>query len=254
MPESASETISLLFEQMFVGPMWPASILVCLMVVYTLLAVIGLIDFGFDAPEIDLDPGMDLDVGLDVDAPTVDAPTLDAPAVDVPDPDLIPVDSDFLQGLGAATIRWTNFGRVPVVIWGGVFAVSFWTISYLLWHGFDSNRYEPTWIPSLLLTIRNIVLGVAATKILTQPLVKYFVAPPSYTPRTIIGATCEVCTTEATPEFGQARFRTNAAPLLLNIRTDGPHVLKGQEVRIIGFHDKHKRIYKVTPLPQEKQS
>ncbi len=247
MPEPASETIALLFDQMFVGPMWPASILVCLMVVYTLLAVVGLIDFGFDAPEIDVDPGVDLDI--DLDTPTVDSPTIDAP-----DADVVAVDSDFLQGLGAATIRWSNFGRVPVVIWGGVFAVSYWTITYLLWHGYDSHRYQPDLIPSLLLTIRNIVIGVAATKLLTQPLIRYFVAPPSYTQNTIIGATCEVCTTEATPEFGQAKFRTNAAPLLLNIRTDGPHLPKGEEVRIVGFHDRDKRIYKVTPLSSEKQS
>jgi hypothetical protein len=250
-PESAAQTTELFFKQMFVGPLWPASILVCLMVAYTLLVMIGLIDFGVDAPEIDLDPSIDLDV--DVDAPLIDTPDLDA-TVDVPDADVVPVDSDFLQGLGAATIRWSNFGRVPVVIWGGVFAVSYWTVTYLLWHGFDSNRYEPTLLPSLLLTIRNLVIGVAVTKMLTQPMVKHFVAPPSYTQHRIIGATCEVCTTEATPDFGQAKFRTNAAPLLLNVRTDGPHISKGQEVQIIGFHDKDKRIYKVAPLSSENQS
>jgi hypothetical protein len=57
-PESTSETIALFFEQMFAGPLWPASIMVCLMVVYTLLAMVGLIDFGFDTPEIDLDPAI----------------------------------------------------------------------------------------------------------------------------------------------------------------------------------------------------
>lgn len=228
MSEAATESIALLFQQMFVGPIWPASILVCLMVGYTLLAVTGLIDFGFDSPELELE-------------------------IDVPDGDVVPIDTDFLQGLGATTLRWTNFGRVPVVIWGGLFTVTYWTISYLLWHGFDSTRYEPALIPSLLLTVRNMVLGTAATKMLTQPLVKYFVAPPSYTQNRIIGATCEVCTSEATPDFGQAKFRTNAAPILLNVRTDGPHLPKGAEVRIVGFHDKEKRIYKVAPLTSEKQ-
>jgi hypothetical protein len=215
--------------------------------------MIGLIDFGFDAPEMDLDPGIDLDIDVDIDAPTIDGPTVDA-NLDALDADVVPVDSDFLQGLGAATLRWTNFGRVPVVIWGGVFAVSYWTVTYLLWHGFDSQRYAPTLLPSLLLAARNVVIGVGVTKLLTQPMVKHFVAPPSYTQHTIIGATCEVCTTKATPDFGQAKFRTNAAPILLNIRTDGPHLSKGQEVQIIGFHDKDKRIYKVAPLSSENQS
>ncbi|MCG8651649.1 MAG: NfeD family protein, partial [Pirellulales bacterium] len=123
-----------------------------------------------------------------------------------------------------------------------------------LWHGFDSYRYEPTWLPSTLLAIRNVVIATAATKGITQPLVRHFVRPPTYNERTLIGATCEICTSEATPEFGQAKFRANAAPLLLNIRTDGAHIPKGTEVRIIGFHDRAKRIYKVTQITSETQS
>jgi hypothetical protein len=139
------------------------------------------------------------------------------------------------------------------VLWGGIFAVAFWSVSYGLWHGFDSNRYEPIWLPSLLLTIRNVVLGTALTKLATQPLLRYFIDPPSYDYRHLLGATCEICTAQADSRSGQAKFRTNAAPLLLNVRTDGPHIPKGTEVRIIGF-DKQKRIYTVAHLQSETQS
>ena len=242
------EIFQQLVEQMFVGPMWPASILVCLLIVYTVFAMIGVIDFGLDVPDVDLDPGLDLDVGIDLD-PGID---LDA-GVDMPDVDGVPADWDFWQGIGAASVRWTNFGRVPVIIWGAVFAFTYWTVSYLLWHGFDSDRHEPTILPSMLLAIRNAVIATAFTKACTQPLIGYFVAGPSYDEANLIGATCEVSTSEATPQFGQAKFRTNAAPLLLNVRTDGPHIAKGTEVRIIGF-DREKRIYKVTTLPSEAPS
>jgi hypothetical protein len=226
-----------LAERMFVGPIWPASILVCLLVVYTLLALIGLIDFGFDVPDVDVDAGIDLDV-----------PDM---AVDLPNG--AHVDVDFLQGLGATTVRLTNFGRIPVVLWGGVFAVAFWSLSYALWHNYDVHRYQPTWLPSILLSIRNLVIATAITKGATQPMLRWFIDPPSYDHSKLLGATCEICTSEATPEFGQAKFRTNASPLLLNVRTDGAHIAKGTEVRIIGF-DKEKRIYKVTQLPSENQS
>ena len=238
---------------MFVGPVWPASILVCLLVLYTVFAVIGLIDLGLDMPDVDLDASLDVDVGLDMPDVEVGA---DIPGVEMPDAEIGHgghVDVDFLHGLGAATVRWTNFGRIPVVIWGGAFAVAFWSISYGLWHTFDSSRYEPTWMPSILLSIRNFVIATGITKAVTQPLVGYFVAPPSYDHRKIVGATCEICTSEATPEFGQAKFRTNASPLLLNVRTDGPHIAKGTEVRIVSF-DKERRIYKVSNLPSETQS
>jgi hypothetical protein len=225
---------------MFVGPVWPASIIVCLLVVYTIFALIGLIDLGFDVPDIDLDPSIDLDVDVDM-------------GVDVGHVGGAHVDVDFLHGLGAATARWTNFGRVPIVIWGGIFAVAFWSVSYWLWHSFDSNRYEPNWFPSILLSIRNFVIATGIAKAATQPMLGYFVDPPSYDSGRLLGSTCEICTTEATPEFGQAKFRTNASPLLLNVRTDGPHISKGTEVRIIGF-DKDKRIYKVTHLQPETQT
>ncbi|WP_146535898.1 OB-fold-containig protein [Rubripirellula reticaptiva] len=225
-----SESLLELADRMFVGPVWPASILVGLLVIYTLLALIGMIDLGMDLPDLD----------LDVD-------------VDVPDAGGVDVDADFLHGLGATTIRWTNIARVPVILWGGIFAVVFWSLSYGLWHAFDVARYQPNWIPSMMLSIRNFVIAVGITKAATQPLVGYFVDPPTYDQTRLIGATCEISTSEATPEFGQAKFRTNAAPLLLNIRTDGPHIARGTEVRIVSY-DPKTRIYKVTHLPTETQS
>lgn len=249
MPVSLTETFNLVVDQMFVGPMWPASILVCLLAAYTLMAMFGLIDFGMDAPELDLDPSLDFDPGLNID-PAIE---IDVPDGDLPEAGSVPADWDFWQGIGGASVRWTNFGRIPIIIWGAIFAFSYWIVSYLLWHGFDADRYSPTLLPSLLLSLRNVVIATAMTKGLTEPLLGYFIAGPSYDEANLIGATCEVSTTEATPDFGQAKFRTNAAPLLLNIRTDGPHVAKGTEVKIIDF-DRSKRIYTVTQLPMETQS
>ncbi len=236
-----SESLLQIAERMFVGPLWPASILVCMLVVYTLLALIGLVDFGFDVPNVDLDVDPGLDAGVDM-------------ATDVPDlSGGTQVNADFLEGLGGVTVRCTNFGRVPIVLWGGIFSVAFWSVSYYLWHTFDSQKYSADLLPSVLLSIRNLVIATGITKGITQPMLGQFVDPPSYDQRKLVGATCEICTTEATPEFGQAKFRTNASPLLLNVRTDGPHIAKGTEVRIIGF-DKEKRIYKVTHLQPETHS
>lgn len=230
---------------LFVGPVWPASLLVCLLAMYATLALIGLVDLGVDLPDLDVP---------DLDVPDLDLPDLDVPDLDVPDLN-VPGDGglDVLQGIGGATLRWTNFGRVPIVIWGGVFTLGFWTISYLLWHGFDSKRYDPTLVASTLLSIRNAVIATGIAKLCTQPLIKHFVAAPAYDQTRLVGATCEIISIEATPAFGQARFRTDAAPLLLNVRTDGPHLGKGAEARIIGF-DSKTRIYHVTSLPSEPQS
>lgn len=250
MPESLVE----LADRMFVGPVWPASILVCLMVAYAVLALIGLIDLGFDPPDLDLDPGIDLDPGFDLD-PGLDMDmdmdvAVEGVGLEVADG----AGVDFLHGIGAGSIRATNFGRVPLVLWGGIFTVAFWSVSYFFWHTFESGWFSPPgWFSSSLLVLPNIVIAMAVTKGATQPMLKHFVPPPKYGHQKLLGATCEICTSEATGEFGQAKFRTDAAPLLLNVRTDGPHIPKGTEVRIIGF-DRDKRIYKVTHLQQETSS
>ncbi|MCO8123581.1 YqiJ family protein [Stieleria sp. TO1_6] len=240
-------TFTDLAQRMFVGPVWPASILVCLLVVYTLIALIGLIELDFDAPDLDLDA----DVSGGLDAPELDGIDVDLGGADVN----VSHHSglDFINGLAATTVRWTNFGRVPVVVWMGVFTFLFWMISYGLWHGFDSKHYAPTWIPSLLLIVRNGVISIIATKYATQPAVGKFSPPAGYDKHRLMGATCEISSISATPTFGQAKFRTNAAPLLLNVRTNGTEIPKGTEVRIVDF-DPIKRIYTVTEILPENDS
>lgn len=216
-----SESLIELAERMFVGPVWPASILVCLLVVYTLIATIGLIELDFDLPDADFD--LDMADGMDL---------------------------DLFQGIGVSTLRWINLGRIPIILWAGFFTGFFWIISYGLWHRFDVVRYEPTWLASSLLVARNGVIAVLGTKAVTQPLLKYFVPPPNYDKDLLLGATCEVSSIEATPKFGTAKFRTDAAPLLLNVRTDGDTFKKGDEVRIVAF-DPSSRVYTISSLASE---
>jgi len=224
------------------------------MVTYTVVAVIGLIDLDLDAPDLDLDADMSVDLGtpdLDVGTPDLDGIDLDVSSGSA---DIGQAGSfEFLTGVAATTLRWTNFGRVPMVIWMGAFTVAFWIVSYWLWHSLDAARYEPTWFPSTLLGVRNFVVAVVITKFVTRPVVGKFQPPPSYNKDRLLGATCEICSITATPAYGQARFRTDAAPLLLNIRTDGAVIPKGKEVRIVAF-DPTKRIYTVSEIQPENDS
>ena len=212
-------------ESLFVGPMWPASVLLALLVIYCLMAIIGLADLDLDAPDVDIDAS--------------DA----ASSMDL---------GDTVGGMGAATLRWLNLQNVPLVVWTGIFAILWWIVSWTLWTGFDHDRYAPTLLTSVLLAARNFVIAVGLTKLTTGPLAKRF-ETSRYRPATLMGQTCQVCSGEATPEFGQARFRTDAAPLLLNIRTDGAHLNKGDLVRIVSF-DPERRIYTVTKADIEVQA
>lgn len=251
MPPGASVTaVESWADGLVVGPVWPATLVLVLLVMYTLAALLGLVDLELGSPEIEA-PDFDLP---DIDAPEVDMPTVEA-SVEAPDLDVSDTGTtlDILHGFGAMAIRATNFGRVPMVIWAALFAVLFWSISYGLWHNYDFRRYEPTLWPSILLTLRNFVLTVICVKAGTQPLIRFFELEPDYDARYLIGSTCEVTTSEATDSFGQAKYRTDAAPLLLNVRTDGSNLQRGDEARIIAF-DPKKRIYTITAITSETAS
>ena len=100
---------------------------------------------------------------------------------------------------------------------------------------------------AVILQIAFVIAVIAAviTKFATAPLAPYLGGGAAYSEETLIGRSCVVSSGEATPTFGQAKYNTGGAPLLLNIRTDGPHLAKGTPVRIVSF-DPSKRIYSVT--------
>lgn len=200
------QTVEPIIESLFVGPIWPASVLLLLVLGYLLLSLVGSLDF--DGPDLDL-------------------------------------DTHGWQSLGAATLRWLHLDTIPIVIWGGLFACVNWLLAYILWNAFDSARHEPTLLVTLLLATRNAVIAAVITKFATAPLEPYLGKGSAYSEETLIGQSCIVSSGEATPVFGQAKFDTGGAPLLLNIRTDGPHLVKGTPVRIVSF-DPTKRIYCVT--------
>ena len=238
-----SEFLTQFSDNFLVGPVWPASVMLALMIIYAGVAALGVGDF-----DTGLDVDVDVDMDLDLDLPDLDVGDIDAGGAGIDGADLH--HPGLFGSLGAMTVRWSNFGRIPIAIWGGVFTLALWGISYSLWHGFDVHHHSATLLPSILLTIRNAVLAVLITKPVTQPLVGKFDKEPGYDSKRIVGSTCEISSIEATPAYGQAKFRTNAAPLLLNVRTDGSTFPRGTEVRVIDFNP-NKRIYTVTSITSE---
>ena len=73
------------------------------------------------------------------------------------------------------------------------------------------------------------------TKFLTNPLARIFAKPPNLRPQDLIGRECEITTHTVTSEFGQARFQTEAAPLLLDIRTTEGELSKGESAVIVDY-------------------
>jgi hypothetical protein len=195
----------------FTGPVWAPSILIVLLIGYSVLVFCGLADSALETPGFGLeDPGIDL--------------------------------TDTFGSFGAVTFHWLNLDRVPIFAWGVVFGLSWWIVSLAMWVGFDSARYEPVLVTSLWLSIRNLVIATGLTKIVTSPMTRWFERGRAYSSDTLLGRECEIQTSQANPELGRARFRTDGAPLLLNVRTRGETLTKGQIAKIVDF-DPEKRIY-----------
>ena len=207
-------------ELLIAQPVLPASVLLAFLLVYSLISILGLIYMGMDAPDMDLD--VEIDAGVDLTAGT---------------------------GLGMATVKWLNLSRVPLFVWGACFILLWWFISACLWIWFDQFDYQANWMMAAFLSSRSAVIAIGLTKYATNPMTKWFEVD-RYNPGRLIGQSCEVCTGKVDTTFGQARYQTDAAPLLLNVRTDGPELMKGTLARIIDF-DAEKRVYTVEAVEDE---
>lgn len=133
------------------------------------------------------------------------------------------------------------------MLWLSVFAVAWWSASLLWWLVLDEwLAANPGPLLTTLMIIRNLTCGVLMTKLITAPMQTWFKNSPYLIAKSLVGEEAEICSYDATPEHGQAKFKTGAAPLLLNVRTDGPHLLKGTRVWIT-YYDSDRRIYLVSP-------
>jgi hypothetical protein len=214
-----------LLTSFFSGPVLPASILGCFLAVWSLMAILGAVDF--DLPGADLNLDGDVDIDFDASSGGESA-------------------AGGLGALGLIAARWLNIAKVPLVLWVGVLSIVWWMVSALLWNTVERHYFSPPgWLGSSLLAAKNLAIAVAITKFATNPMCKWFDVE-RISASAIVGQECAISSLEATPEFGQVKFKTVGSPLLLNVRTDGPHLAQGTRVWITHY-DSKRRVYIVSP-------
>jgi hypothetical protein len=150
-------------------------------------------------------------------------------------------------------IRWLNLNTVPFFLWTLVFASVWWIVSLTLWLVMDRPLLgDPGWMIATGLLVKNIAISLPVTKLLTQPFRNIFAGTEGLAPRSLIGEEAEIWSYDATASHGQARFKTDGAPLLLNVKTDGPTLVKGTKVWI-AHYDETKRVYIVSATTTNNQ-
>jgi hypothetical protein len=145
-----------------------------------------------------------------------------------------------------APVRWLNLHTVPLFLWTLIFASVWWIISLTLWLLVDRPLFgDPGWLVALGLFAKNIAISLPVTKILTYPFRNIFSGTEGLAPKSLLGEEAEIWSYDATVNHGQARFKTDGAPLLLNVKTDGPTLVKGTKVWI-AHYDETTRVYIVS--------
>ena len=94
------------------------------------------------------------------------------------------------------------------------------------------------------------VIGVAGAKFATEPMRKFFDHTDKYKPRDLVGRACHITTFEANTESGQAKLKTDAAPLLIDVRTQDGVLSKGDRATIVDV-DVEANIYFITKSDTE---
>ncbi len=143
-------------------------------------------------------------------------------------------------------LRFLNLGNIPVMVWLSIYAIALWVIS-VLWLG---DTTEILWV--LMEVLRNAAVALVATKLLTQPLTYLADKTETLKNRDLVGQQCSISTAEATEQFGQATVETSASPLLLNVRTRGETMTKGDLAQIVDF-DPERHIFFVEKCSTEEQ-
>jgi hypothetical protein len=220
-------------EVCFAGANTGPTMLLGVVLAYWLLVLtgaLGLDMFDFDL-DMDADPGGDIDVDGDFD-------------LDVGEPGALAS----VLSVGVVVLRFLNIGRVPLMVWASVFALSLWMLTMAL----DKPENHVTLGHDLAILLRNAVIAIVCAKVLTHPLRGKFDPVEARRACDLVGQECTVVTPSVTETLGQVRCATEAAPLLLNARTKGEPLAKGDRAVIVEI-DLPQGIYFVEKAKQEVQ-
>lgn len=179
-------------------PTFPLTVLLLVCCLYWLIVILGFFDV--DVFDLDLDMEAEFDLG--------------SPA-----------------GIGFYSLKFLNLGKVPLMLWASIFALSGWLASMLLDH-----TPRPDTTAAIAAAIgRSVGVALVATKLLTTPLKGRFDQTPLPQASDFIGCDCTITSMTATADFGQATLDTQAAPLRLNVRTRGETIPAGSTGRIVDY-------------------
>lgn len=202
-------------EYLFTDEMTFASGAVMFVVAYWVISV--LTGLGLDAFDFDLDFDTDTDVG----------------------------GFDGFLGIGLVPLRWLNLGSIPFMVWMTFLSVSFLTASIAV------DRWKPLIAEATngdisIRVLLNLVAGLALTKMITQPMRKWF-QEDFFEPSEMVGSSGTTRITTG-PTRGKVFIERQAGDLFSEARTAGESIPNGTRVTVVGY-DSDQKMYIVAESP-----
>lgn len=206
-----------LLQAAVLPPNLVATGLLVFVLLYWLTVIVGLLDF----------KTADLHLGGHTDLP--------ADAGHLPGP-----HTDWLNG----ALAFFNLGRVPLMLFLSFVALPLWVGSIL------TNYYtgNTSLLRGLVFLLPLLVASLFVAKVLTQPFVRLFAALEKDHDggAVALGKVCTVLLPATADHLGQAAVRIDGAPLMLNVRTTGAPLAKGETALVIDY-DTPRRCYLIEP-------
>ncbi len=202
-------------EYLFSGEMTCASGAVLFVVAYWVISI--LTGLGLDALDFDLDFDTDTDVG----------------------------GFDGFLGIGLVPLRWLNLGSIPFMVWITFLSVSFLAASIAV-HEWKEYSGPATTGAITIRVLLNLVAGLAITKIITQPMRKWF-KEDFFEPSEMVGSSGTTRITTG-PTRGKVFIERRAGDLFSEARTAGESIPNGTRVTVVGY-DSDQKMYIVAESP-----
>ena len=212
------------FEAAFQPVNLAYTILMIVLLVYWLIAILGVWDFGGHDLSGDLDLGGDLSGDLGGD-----------------------LHGDGHIPLLHSVAGFFNAGEVPIMFWLSIVVLSTWVVSMQVNHYVNLGANQ-VWL-AVALAVPNVIFGMFVAKLVIQPFKNLTKLKVQETP--LVGKTCQVVSLEVNDRAGQCEVRTGGAPLTLSVCTSGGELLRKGETAVIVERDKKTNIYTVTRYREE---
>lgn len=198
------------------------TILLGVVLVYWLLAVVGLVDFESGGPELDIDVDVDVDVGVE----TGHDLNLDSETSE------ISVLASYLLALG--------LGGVPFSVVVSLLVLVSWVISSIA--AIILLPLVPTGILRFVagtgVLIGAFLFSLPVVALMVRPMRKLFVSHNAISNASLVGQTCRIVTGTVDEKFGRAEVPARGAGYHIRVVADTPNNLtRGSTAMIIEYDE-----------------